>query len=289
MSPTGMVFDMKRTAALICLAVLLLLLPACGNDQPPVVTTNETTTATQPETTAQPEITTAPLSTWPFAPIPDKEPPDQSHEPLRQGEMVIERASINDIVERFGVYESYSTSRSEGYGAWVQLEYPNLIVEISGAFSFDQDDDSWGFGNKDTLLTEADKATVGFVSHLFWNDSNINLIGPRGLKIGDSEKKVLRCYLDLRAERQNDPENGSWQDDTRMIYRQDDSTEKPYAGFNGNGYYRLYADEEYPPPVPCDYSIVYACSDMSYMLEGTEFYIKDSKVVAIRQWYHEGC
>jgi len=57
--------------------------------------------------------------------------------------MVIENASINDIVKRFGAYESYETAR-DGYSAVVGLKYPNLYVKITGAsFSFDQGDDYW--------------------------------------------------------------------------------------------------------------------------------------------------
>ncbi|MCL1951202.1 MAG: hypothetical protein FWF60_00090 [Oscillospiraceae bacterium] len=140
----GPAFGPKRCSAALLCAALLFLLPACGSIYSPAVTTAAAEPATQaPAPTTEPETTAAPPPSYPFAPIPDQEPPGQSHEPLRQGEMVIENASINDIVKRFGAYESYETAR-DGYSAVVGLKYPNLYVKITGAsFSFDQGDDYW--------------------------------------------------------------------------------------------------------------------------------------------------
>jgi len=125
-------------------------------------------------------------------------------------------------------------------------------------------------------LTEADKAVVGFVSGLSWSDPDLNLTGPRGLKIGDSEEKVLKSYLDLRAKYAglvtDDPVHA------RYIYMHDDS--KWPNGFNSRGYYSVSEDDSY--------AITYFCSDMSYMLEGTSYSIIDHKVVSISQRCVEG-
>ena len=283
-----MAFATKRIiAALLCVA-LLFMLCACGNDPSPATTTIATEPATQvpTQTTTQPETTAVPLPSYSFAPIPGTESPGQSHEPLRGGEMAIERASINDIVERFGAYEGYKAGLyPEIDAAIVELKYPNMIVEISygyEALSFGGGDDNRRTSDEEPQpeLTKADKAVTGWLRRLCWTDKSIDLTAPRGLEIGDSEEKVLRSYLDLRT-KYGDTDN-PWR--ARVIYEWADSVAPDASdGFSSSGCYRIYEDEGYPPPVPCDYSIGYGSSDMSYMLEGTEYYIRDHVVVAIKQ------
>jgi len=273
----------KRISATLCAFALLLMLPACGSNQPPETTTAATKSEMIVETTTRPETTAEPLS-YAFAPIPDEEPAGQSHEPLRGGEMAIERASINDIVGRFGAYESYSAERI-GYGAGIQLKYPRLTVKIAGAFSFGQEDDFWWVGSTEVPLTETDLALVGRVSALLWTDPGIALPAPRGLKIGDSEEAVLRGYLDLRAKYADMDSDNPWR--ARTIYGQDDLDAQPYYEGSNIGSYRIYTDDAYPPPVASDYVINYTC-DYRYNLEGISFYIKNHTVTAIEQYSFEG-
>ena len=290
MNTTYIFFDAKRISILLCMFALMFMLHACGENQPSEDIKSEITTIEITfETMTELETTTAPPPAWPFAPIPDKEPPGQSHEPLRQNEMVIERASVNDIVKRFGAYEGYSTSRQgTGDDSIIELRYTNLTVMISYRYmqlSFsDEDWNTWYFGDYEVQLTQADKAVEGRVSRLFWTDPDVDLPVPRGLKIGDSEEKVLRSYLDLRAKYKDADSDNPWR--ARIIYSVADSTEQPAIDFNSSGYYRVYMDES--PPVPCDYSIHYNCNDMGWMLEGTVYYIKNSKIVAIGQHCAEG-
>jgi len=280
----------KRILAMLCAFALLLMLPACRSNQPPETTTAETKSERIIETTTRPETTAEPPS-YPFAPMPDEEPVGQSHEPLRGGEMAIERASINDIVGRFGAYESYSAERI-GYGAGIKLKYPNMAITIAGAFSFGQGDDFewasdnyWWVGNKDVPLTETDKTMIGRVSYLLWTDAGIDLPAPRGLKIGDSEEDVLRSYLDLRAKYTGANSDSPWY--ARIIYGQDDLDAQPYYEGSNIGSYQIYTDEAHPSPVACDYSIYYTC-DHKYNMEGISFYIKDQMIAAIEQWCAEG-
>lgn len=281
----------KRISAILCAFALLFMLPACGVKDPSEAITAETEPEMIIETTTRPETTTEPPF-YSFAPIPDEESPGQSHEPLRGGEMAIEWACVNDIVGRFGAYESYTTERDVN-GGQVQLNYADLTVEIAYGYSppvsFDYGEDYWPFREgADVPLAKADKALIGQVSRLFWTDRDIDLPAPRGLKIGDSEADVLRSYLDLRTKYKDTDLDNPWR--TRAIYGREDSIARSDPnGFSSEGWYRIYPGDEYPPPVPCDYTIVYFCSDMSFMLEGTEYCIKDSKVVAIDQSCHGGC
>jgi hypothetical protein len=72
-----------------------------------------------------------------------------------------------------------------------------------------------------------------------------------------------------------------------MIYGQDDIAAEPYyEGSNVCGY-RIYPDEEYPPPVACDYSIDYTC-DHNDRMESISFYMKDHVVIAIEQSSFDG-
>ena len=280
---------LKRAIALLCALLLLFLAASCTQGVPdsttPPETITEIETTTEAETTTEPE----PAPDYPFAPIPDTPPAGQSDLPLTQGEMVIKQASINDIVKRFGAYEN-CTTEPRGYKPVLRLVYPGLAIEIE-YYDYDQlsfviVDDYWSYAEEDNLsLTDNDKAVVGAISHVEWTAPDINLPAPRGLKIGHPEEKVLCSYLDLRGKYPDTAD--SWK--ARVIYMPSDSLpEQAYDGFSSSGFYRVYTDEEYPPPVPCDYSIHYSCNDMSYMLEGTGYYIKDGRVVAIEQYCAEG-
>jgi hypothetical protein len=195
---------------------------------------------------------------------------------------------VNDIVARFGTYESGSAGwYPEIDAAIAELQYPDMTVEISygyKALSFGGGDDYGRPSGEEPQpeLTKADKAVTGYLRRLFWTDPGLNLTGPRGLKIGSSEEDVLRSYLDLRA-KYGDTDN-PWH--ARVIYEESDSVAP--NGFSSSGFYQVYEDDRYPPPLPCDYSIGYACGDMSYMLEASVFYIKDHVVVAIEQQYASG-
>jgi len=119
-------------------------------------------------------------------------------------------------------------------------------------------------------LTEADKESVLFVSRILWADEEI--IGLRGIKIGDPLDGVKAKFLDKSSEYGNKP----------IIYSPEDFPEldimdAPFASSIDHG---AAGAGTYLDGMNVDFQLLYAMGSVG---EGASFFFKDGILVGMSQ------
>jgi len=143
---------------------------------------------------------------------PEPEPGLEA-EPLKDGEIKFEAMSVNDVVAKYGKYNSYRTGYSPRPGTEIDIDilYDDIRIvlkDINQELSFTEDiksdldkDYEYYYSENAFPLTEIDRALKLEVSRISWNDKNI--IGIRDIKIGDSVGDVRSKFLDRFARYNN--------------------------------------------------------------------------------------
>ncbi|MDR1565082.1 MAG: hypothetical protein LBS74_09010 [Oscillospiraceae bacterium] len=115
--------------------------------------------------------------------------------PLQKGEQVLQKASVNQLVEKLGAYSSYQTACWGADGQpRLNLEWEDVFVQlIGGKLSFSEDAKYHDFSEKPATLTDSDKAEEMTVTGIVWKKAG--LFSVRSIDIGAAVDAVKPLYI----------------------------------------------------------------------------------------------